>query len=79
MLVLAAGACSAGPTGSPTATATQPAPQTLNVRQIPAPSLAGNLLGEPDEREVWIYLPPQYFESEEALPVATTSPASARP
>ena len=79
--VLALGACSATPSNSPTDTDAQPtaqpsakpteiAPRALNQRVIPAPSLEGNLLGEPAERELWIYLPPQYFESDAALPVA---------
>ena len=81
LLVLALGACAADPAASPTAGSpttpatasaepTDVAPKALNQVVIPAPSLEGNLLGDPAERELWIYLPPQYFESEEALPVA---------
>ena len=86
MLLLTLAACSADPAASPIASggnasggnaSTEPtteptelAPRALNQRLIPAPSLEGNLLGDPAERDLWIYLPPQYFESEEPLPVA---------
>src|SRR6187402_3610210 len=81
LLLLTLSACSAEPSASPSASggsaSTEPtseptelAPRALNQRLIPAPSLEGNLLGDPAERDLWIYLPPQYFESEEPLPVA---------
>jgi S-formylglutathione hydrolase FrmB len=69
VLVLTVSGCSSGPTSAPTAEAVGLPVTPLNLREIPAPSLDGNLLGDPTEREVWIYLPPQYFESDEALPV----------
>ena len=73
MLVLAVSGCSSGPASSPDPAPTSEAAElpvtSINLRQVPAPSLEGNLLGDPTERDVWIYLPPQYFESEDALPV----------
>ena len=73
VLVLAVSGCSAGAASPPAAQPTDEASalpvSSINVRQVPAPSLEGNLLGDPTEREVWIYVPPQYFESDDALPV----------
>jgi S-formylglutathione hydrolase FrmB len=46
-------------TSSPTET-TAPA-KPINRVVIPAPALANNLLGDPVEREIGIYLPPSYF------------------
>lgn len=61
-------ACSAGsatqPTASPTA---EPALHAINYMVVPAPSLANNLLGEPAEHGVRVYLPPQYFESDQLM------------
>jgi pimeloyl-ACP methyl ester carboxylesterase len=42
---------------------------SLNRIQIPAPSLAENLVGEPAERTIYIYLPPSYDSSEKRYPV----------
>jgi S-formylglutathione hydrolase len=64
-------------TQSPAATATQPtaeptavsspaptsAPKRIQRPEIPAPSLAKNLVGEPAERQIYVYLPPSYFSS----------------
>ena len=62
---------SAQPSSEPSAEPTELAPRALNQRVIPAPSLEGKPRSdEPAERELWIYLPPQYFESDAALPVA---------
>ena len=36
---------------------------------IPAPSLAGDMLGVINEREISIYLPPSYFTSDKRYPV----------
>src|SRR4026209_1887596 len=39
----------------------KPAPAgTLEDLQMPAPSLAGNLLGDPTTQHVFVYLPPSY-------------------
>jgi S-formylglutathione hydrolase FrmB len=44
-----------------TAQAAQTAPAgTLEDLQVPAPSLAGNLLGDPEVQRVFVYLPPSY-------------------
>lgn len=50
---------------------------------VPAPSLAGNLIGEPLEQEVVVYLPPSYGQSDRRYPVVyglltTTSVSSWR-
>jgi hypothetical protein len=36
---------------------------------VPAPSLANNVLGDPAEREIMVYLPPSYATSETRYPV----------
>ncbi|MDP2713764.1 alpha/beta hydrolase family protein [Rheinheimera sp.] len=36
---------------------------------ITAPALAGNIIGEPAQRELWVYLPAAYFTADTALPV----------
>lgn len=57
----------------PTATLTPtdtPAPaKPLNKVVIPAPSLADNLLGDPVEQEIAIYVPPSYNGSDKHYPV----------
>lgn len=66
----------------PTATArpTQPAPTPTPagtpdprgryvIDSVPAPSLAGNLIGEPLEQQVIVYLPPSYDTSDRRYPV----------
>lgn len=68
-MVLVVSGCSSGAQSPPVVQETEPPVTSLNLRTVPAPSLEGNLLGDPTEREVWVYLPPQYFESDDALPV----------
>jgi hypothetical protein len=64
----------------PTARPTQPAPTPTPVGTpdprgryiidtVPAPSLAGNLIGEPLEQQVVVYLPPSYDTSNKRYPV----------
>ena len=50
-------------------TATAQEFRSMNRIEIPAPSLAGNLVGEPDERTIYVYLPPSYGASEKRYPV----------
>jgi len=38
--------------------------------RIDGPQLAGNLLGDPSERDLFVYLPPGYEESDARYPVA---------
>ena len=52
---------------APTAT-TQPF-RSMNMLKIEAPSLADNLVGEPAERTIYVYLPPSYGSSEKRYPV----------
>ena len=60
----------ATPTPAPvTATVTMQAHSSMNVIKIPAPSLANNLVGEPTERTISVYLPPSYPTSEKRYPV----------
>ncbi len=40
----------------------------MSVVKIPAPSLAKNLVGEPAEREILIYLPPSYSTPDKRFP-----------
>jgi len=59
----------AGPVSSP-ATETSPTEaKRTQLVTVPAPSLEGNLLGEPAERQVLVTLPPSYFEGEDRYPV----------
>ena len=51
-------------TGAPTKTF-----RSLNRIDIPAPSLVENLVGEPAERTIYLYLPPSYNSSEKCYPV----------
>jgi hypothetical protein len=64
----------------PTAQATQPAPTPTpastpdprgryRIDTVPAPALAGNLIGEALEQQVAIYLPPSYDTSDKRYPV----------
>lgn len=55
---------------SPSATPS-PTPVTLfqQVVKLPAPSLAGSLIKEPDEQPVQVYLPPSYFRTSLHYPV----------
>jgi hypothetical protein len=58
------------PTVAPAApTATKQALQSMNMIKIDAPSLANNLVGEPAERTIYVYLPPSYASSEQRYPV----------
>lgn len=61
-------------------TATQPVPKaaspakpfqpgTLALVSIPAPSLANNVLREPEKQQIAIYLPPSYKDSNQRYPV----------
>src|SRR5215216_4110615 len=50
-------------------TAPTQATASLNRIEIPAPSLANNLVGEPTERTISVYLPPSYASSEKRYPV----------
>jgi S-formylglutathione hydrolase len=43
--------------------------RSLNRIEIPAPSLANNLVGELAERTIYVYLPPSYSTSEKRYPV----------
>jgi S-formylglutathione hydrolase len=57
------------PAATPTATAVPPeAFQSLSTVKIPAPSLANNLVGEPAEREIVVYLPPAYGTPNKRFP-----------
>jgi len=58
------------PTSTPYPTSTStPKPLTWSVVKIPAPSLNQNLLNEPQEQTVKIYLPPSYSDSNLHYPV----------
>ncbi len=68
---LALSACSVAPETSPSASpsASRVDTRVLNGVTIPAPALAGNLVGASPEQSAMVYLPPQYFTSDEPLPV----------
>ena len=79
LLIFAVGACApAAPTSEPSPTevaatptveaTTQPL-QSMNRIEIAAPSLANNLVGEPAEHTIFVYLPPSYAASEKRYPV----------
>jgi enterochelin esterase-like enzyme len=62
------------PTEVPATPTTVPATPTeafrsLNMIKIDAPSLMGNLVGEPSERTIYVYLPPSYSSSKKRYPV----------
>jgi enterochelin esterase-like enzyme len=64
------------PTAAPTVVAPLPTPDIpadaagqYSTVEIPAPSLSNNLIGEPDVRTLYIYLPPSYDISERRYPV----------
>jgi enterochelin esterase-like enzyme len=42
---------------------------SMNMVKVPAPSLANNLVNEPTERMLYVYLPPSYNTSETRYPV----------
>jgi pimeloyl-ACP methyl ester carboxylesterase len=77
LLAVAFSACApAAPTSQPTPvpdTPTVPIPteafNSLNTVKIPAPSLENNLVGEPTERPITVYLPPSYNMPGERFPV----------
>ena len=56
------------PTPSPTLTPTAEFPRT-DYASIPAPALANNILGEAPERDLLVYLPASYAETEKHYPV----------
>jgi enterochelin esterase-like enzyme len=62
------------PTEVPATPTTVPATPTeafrsMNTIKIDAPSLANNLVGEPSERTIYVYLPPSYSSSKKRYPV----------
>ncbi|MCX7746694.1 MAG: esterase family protein [Clostridia bacterium] len=64
-----------GSTGKPSKTES-PSPKTENQEKkhiigvsIPAPSVKNNLLQEPDKKEILIYLPPSYYDTDKNYPV----------
>lgn len=67
--VLAISACSSGPTASPSPSPSPVDTQPVNYVTVPSEALGDNLLGEPAQRDVTVYLPPQYFEGDESFPV----------
>jgi pimeloyl-ACP methyl ester carboxylesterase len=60
-------------TPTPAATPTVPVPtqafQPVNMIKILAPSLSNNLIDEPAERTIYVYLPPSYNTSDKRYPV----------
>jgi hypothetical protein len=56
-------------TPSPTPPATPDPRGTYKIDTVPAPSLAGNLIGEPLEQQVVVYLPPSYATGNRHYPV----------
>lgn len=55
-------------------TTTAPPPERVEDVEIPAPSLAGSLVGEPTTRIIRVYLPPSYASGERAYPVVLYLP-----
>ena len=47
--------------------------------QIEGTRLVGNLLGDPSERDLFVYLPPGYDESERRYPAAYLLRSAIRP
>ena len=60
------------PTAAPTAAAS--AKVEVKAETITSQALAGNLLGEPAERRVYVLLPPGYSASEKRYPVVYVMP-----
>ncbi|HUF00391.1 MAG TPA: alpha/beta hydrolase [Anaerolineales bacterium] len=58
-------------TDTPTAVPTAPteAFHSMNMIKISAPSLSDNLVGEPTERTIYVYLPPSYSTTDKHYPV----------
>jgi len=58
---------------TPVNTSTIPVPtqtyNSMNMIKMPAPSLSENLIGEPAERTLYVYLPPSYNTSDQRYPV----------
>ncbi len=59
----------ATPVPPPPTPAMMPEQGTLEKGTITSPALAGNLLGDPDTRRYFIYLPPSYHVSDKRYPV----------
>lgn len=59
----------ATPVPPPPTPAVMPEQGTLEKGSITSPALAGNLLGDPDTRRYFIYLPPSYHVSDKRYPV----------
>ncbi len=59
----------ATPVPPPPTPAVMPEQGTLEKGMITSPALAGNLLGDPDTRRYFIYLPPSYHVSDKRYPV----------
>jgi len=57
------------PLDAPTVIAPTETFKSINMIEIPAPSLSNNLLGEPAERTIYVYLPPSYNTSDKHYPV----------
>jgi len=57
------------PANTPEVTVPAEVFQSINMIEIPAPSLSTNLLGEPAERTIYVYLPPSYNTSDKRYPV----------
>jgi len=73
-LVFSASACSATPETGPSASSSPSvaAPVDtlpLNNVTIPSEALGANLIGDPAQHDAIVYLPPQYFTSDDSLPV----------
>lgn len=62
------GCSSTGP-DEPTPVASPAGDGEVITETVPAPSLANNILGDPAEREIMVYLPPTYGTSETRYPV----------
>src|SRR3972149_6594466 len=54
---------------TPTLAAPTEAYHSINMIEIPAPSLSNNLVGEPTQRTIYVYLPPSYNTSDKHYPV----------
>ena len=71
-LALALAACGtsgAAPEAPPTSAVPTAADGEVVTETAPAPSLANNMLGDPAEREIAVYLPPSYATSDARYPV----------
>ncbi len=67
---LGVSACSPKVDASPSSTLTPPVDtRPLNNVTIPSEALGANLIGDPAEHDAMVYLPPQYFTSDDPLPV----------